>query len=309
MPDRLAAATRALVVRFRRQRPLRAGSLIVTIFGDALAPRGGAATLGSLIALAAPFGVTERLVRTSVARLAHDDWLVARRNGRLSEYRLSATGHRRFAEATQRIYGAPPQRWAGRWTLLLLPEARAERERLREALRWLGFGQLGQTLLAHPMRSPEDAREQLRGLDGPAARVVVLEAASGAPDTDRQLARAGWDLADLEGRYRRFVRAFEPVREALAAAAAPPAPEAAFVVRTLLVHEYRRIHLRDPLLPASLLPANWIGSRAYELCRDTYGRVFAAAERHLGRSAATLEGPLPAPARETFRRFGGLELR
>ena len=35
-------------------------------------------TLGSLIRLAAPFGLTERLVRTSVARLARDGWLAAR---------------------------------------------------------------------------------------------------------------------------------------------------------------------------------------------------------------------------------------
>ena len=82
----------ALVSRFRRQRPLRGGSLIITVFGDALAPRGGAITLRSLIALLAPFGLTERLVRTSVVRLADDDWLAAGRVGRLSEYRLSAVG-------------------------------------------------------------------------------------------------------------------------------------------------------------------------------------------------------------------------
>ena len=39
-----------------------------------------------------PFGLTERLVRTSVARLAPDDWLASRRSGRLSEYRLSHAG-------------------------------------------------------------------------------------------------------------------------------------------------------------------------------------------------------------------------
>src|SRR5438552_9201353 len=64
------AAVRALLRRWRAQHPLRSGSLLVTIFGDAIAPRGAAVTLGSLIRLAAPFGLTERLVRTSVARLA-----------------------------------------------------------------------------------------------------------------------------------------------------------------------------------------------------------------------------------------------
>ena len=70
-----ATAAAQLVARYRRQRPLRGGSLIVTIFGDAIMPRGGAVTLGSLISLAAPFGLNERLVRTAAARLAKEGWL------------------------------------------------------------------------------------------------------------------------------------------------------------------------------------------------------------------------------------------
>jgi hypothetical protein len=92
-PDPVASLLR----HFHRQRPIRGGSLLITIFGDSIAPRGGAVTLGSLISLAYPFGLTERLVRTSVARLAVDGWLVARRDGRRSEYRITPTGRDRFA--------------------------------------------------------------------------------------------------------------------------------------------------------------------------------------------------------------------
>src|SRR5579863_9511136 len=98
----LPPAVRTLLRHFRAQRPLRGGSLLVTIFGDAIAPRGGAVTLGSLIRLAAPFGLTERLVRTCVARLAREGWLAARRAGRRSEYHLTTDGARRFAQATGR---------------------------------------------------------------------------------------------------------------------------------------------------------------------------------------------------------------
>src|ERR1700720_4019284 len=115
----LPAPVRALLRNFRAQRPLRAGSLLITVFGDSIAPRGGAVTLGSLIRLAAPFGLTERLVRTSVARLAREGWLRAARSGRRSEYRLSREGAERFTQATQRIYGAAEPVWDGRWTILL----------------------------------------------------------------------------------------------------------------------------------------------------------------------------------------------
>src|SRR5271170_2974994 len=122
-PGPLPDALKAVLRHFRAQRPLRGGSLLVTIFGDAIAPRGGAVTLGSLIRLAAPFGLAERLVRTSVARLAREGWLATRRSGRRSEYRLTRAGAARFAEATDRIYGEGPRDWDGNWTLVLLPPA------------------------------------------------------------------------------------------------------------------------------------------------------------------------------------------
>src|ERR1700751_4027519 len=148
-PD-LPPAVRAVLRHFRAQPPLRGGSLLITIFGDAIAPRGGAVTLGSLIRLAAPFGLSERAVRTSVARLARDGWLASRRAGRRSEYRLTRSGAERFAEATRRIYGESPQSWNGRWTLVLLPVGSGPRREAREELLWLGLGELDATLFAHP---------------------------------------------------------------------------------------------------------------------------------------------------------------
>lgn len=305
MSKQLDAATRILVSRFRRQRPLRGGSLIVTIFGDAIAPRGGAVTLGSLIALSQPFGLTERLVRTSVARLANEDWLAARREGRLSEYRLSAHGRSSFADATRRIYAAAPPPWNGAWTLVLLPPVKASvRDQLRQELEWLGFGQPTPGVFAHPARSAGDAREQLSGLNG-AARAIVLEARNDNPESDRQFAGAGWDLGDLSVRYRRLIGMFEPISNALKGSDTP-SPATAFIIRTLLVHEYRKIHLRDPMLPASLLPPDWIGATAYALCRELYGELFGAAEEHLSQVGVQLSGALPAADAETFKRFGGL---
>ena len=125
-------ALERLVRRFSAQRPLRTGSLLMTLFGDAIVPRGGCISLGSLIRLAEPFGLAERLVRTSVARLAVDGWLTASRRGRRSEYRLTDTGHGIFAEATQRIYAVSPTDWSGRWTLWVVPPDRGGRGSLRE---------------------------------------------------------------------------------------------------------------------------------------------------------------------------------
>jgi phenylacetic acid degradation operon negative regulatory protein len=298
----VSASTRALLRACRRDGSLRATSLLVTVFGDGIAPRGAQITLGSLIRLAAPFGLSERHVRTSVGRLAHDGWLACRRQGRRSSYRLSERGLERFADATARIYGPPASPAHAGWTLVLAPGAR--RSALHRELLWRGFGALPGGLFAHPGLDEAHAVAWLEQ-QARASGIIALRARAGHADSDARLAARGWDLAALAARYRRFLVRFAPAARALRGRGAVP-PECAFVLRTLLIHEYRRVHLRDPLLPASLLPGNWAGIVAYALCRRLYGRVFAAAEQHLSTVGATLAGPLPPPRAAIYRRFGGL---
>jgi hypothetical protein len=115
-PD--AAVTR-WIPRTLRADPPRAKSLIVTVWGDALAPHGGSVWLAGLIHLMAPFGINERLVRTSVFRLAQDGWLNSATHGRMSRYRLTTEGKRRFDDAHLRIYARPADDWNGGWDLVL----------------------------------------------------------------------------------------------------------------------------------------------------------------------------------------------
>jgi phenylacetic acid degradation operon negative regulatory protein len=304
---RFAAQTHALAARFGKQRPLRAGSLLVTILGDAIAPRGGMIALASLIELAEPFGLPERLVRTSIGRLANEDWVAAQRSGRSSYYSLTPNGKVRFAEATQRIYAAPPDSWNGQWTLIIIPPSlKKARERLREELSWLGFGELTPGVFGHPAHNDDAIRTRLTEID-PSGRLIVIQRAMVTQTSDAQLAALGWDFGELARRYSRFIKMFAPANDVLPAeGAADTEGETAFVLRTLLLHEYRKIHLRDPLLPASLLPDKWIGADAHELCRELYAKVFAASERYLSTRVQTLTGALPAPAPEIFTRFGGL---
>ena len=111
MPARSADPVAALLAAFARRRPRRAGSLIVTVFGDAILPRGGAVQLADLMTLLAAFTLKEGQVRTALSRLVADGWLAAERHGRQSLYRLTPTGRHRFDEATRRIYFGPRREW------------------------------------------------------------------------------------------------------------------------------------------------------------------------------------------------------
>jgi phenylacetic acid degradation operon negative regulatory protein len=307
--DPIAAATLTaaaeLVAQFRRQRPLRGGSLIVTLFGDCIMPRGGIIALGSLIELAAPFGLNERLVRTATTRLAHEGWLKGRREGKLSEYHLSSNGRARFEEATKRIYSEPDTTWSGRWTLIVVPPMRAAgRNEIREELMWRGFGEISANVFAHPELDSQALRSQ-RDAGGLLSKVVVFDASLAGEDAPQRLVELGWDLEDLGRRYQRFVARFASVQAALKRHR-DIEPKDCFLVRTLLIHEYRRLHLRDPLLPAQLLRPKWPGAQAAELCRDIYGRVFGPSEDHLSRVAARLTGALPPAEPLVLQRFGGI---
>ena len=83
-------------------------------------------------------------------------------------------------------------------------------------------------------------------------------------------------------------------------------PQQAFVVRTLLIHAYRRVQLHDPQLPVELLPTPWPGALAYELARTIYLAVYAAAEQHIDATLRREDPAAPAAEPAFFDRFGGL---
>ncbi len=283
----------------------RAKSLLVTIWGDALFPRGVSPWLGGLIALARPFGVSERLVRTSVQRLTHEDWLVSTRLGRRSRYGLTENGRRRFEDASRRIHAGAPKPWDGRWVTIFtgLGElGRSAREALRRELLWLGFGALAPNVFAHPSVDRAALDHVLAGLGAADRTVVMTGVAAPGPGARRAhaLLRECWDLAGLSAAYQAFVERFEPVRAALAAAAAAAdreggdeCGESRFVLRTLMVHEYRRILLRDPDLPAELLPADWAGAEARRLRAEIHRLGAGWLERHVDSVLGAVPAAVP----------------
>lgn len=297
-----------LVERFKAQRPMRAGSLVVTVFGDAIAPHGGTVWLGSLIRALGPFGVNQRLVRTSVYRLARDGWFSSEQIGRRSYYSLTSVGRRRFHEASRHIYRAPRRQWSGQWCLVLLANVPApHREDIRRELNWLGFAPFSPDLLAHPEPDMAVVEQHLQGLAG--NDYLIVSRARISEGRERHFAaciNSAWALDELAQRWQSFVDRFQPL-DRLAQQHAI-APEIAFRIRTLLIHEYRKIMLRDPLLPGALLPADWPGQAAYQLCRNLYRLTAPASEQFLTSEMETAEGSLPAPDKNFYLRFGGLEL-
>jgi phenylacetic acid degradation operon negative regulatory protein len=281
-----------LVARLQRGLVLRANSVLITIYGDVVAQRGQAVWLGSLIQLADLFGLSARLVRTSAFRLSADDWLACTRLGRRSFYALTAAGLQRVQHAERRIYDFKPPEWDGLWTLAILGAGipASARLHLKRELRWEGFGELSPNVFAHPHASHPSLKEIIRASSAD-EKIVVLRAESMATYSSKPLQtvmHATFKLDQVEAAFKQFVARFEPMRQQAAALS----PAEAFFVRTLLIHEYRKVLLRDPNLPQALLPANWPGLRARQLCESLYGRLLTSSEVFLQAHVQTLDGKL-----------------
>ena len=298
-----------LVHNFQKKRPLRAGSLIITLYGDAIVPRGGSVWLGSLMKLLEPMGISERLVRTSIFRLTKESWVQAGKVGRRSYYSLTGSGLRRFEQAFKQVYNANNEQWIGNWCLVLVSQLEnTKRRSVKEELEWMGFGCLAPNLMAHPRLERAEVLPLLQeheALDD----TIVMQSEPQELLTSRALrlqAKESWNLEHLARSYAKFINQFRPLWQELTVENSLT-PEECLIARTLLIHEYRKVLLRDPQLPDELLPGDWEGRSARQLCRNIYRLIYEGAEQWLDNNLENASGPLPSPNAKFYQRFGGLK--
>ena len=289
-----------------RQNPPRAKSLVMTVFGDSIAARGGSVWLGSLIALLAQFSISERLVRTAVFRLTDEGWLEAVREGRRSQYRLSAQGEKRFLRAHQRVYALPSTQWDGHWTLVhvLTSATSAQKLLLKKELMWEGFAAIAPTLFAYPGEKNEALQELLQRTR--TSKIVTILSATDAGLTNvlplSTHVTTAWPLKEARSSYKKFLSRFDSLQELLAAQKNIQ-PEQAFVLRTLLIHDYRRALLTDPNLPTELLGAEWPGDAAYTLSQAIYKKIEKAADKQVATILSLEHQDVPPIDKRFTQRF------
>lgn len=312
MPPKKSSTLKKWIDQYLADSPPRAKSLVMTLFGDVITPHGGKVWLGSLIELLAPFGVSDRLVRTSVFRLAEEGWLDAQREGRRSQYALNPKSAARFERAYQRIYTPSYREWDGRWTLLFATSGTITAEQragLRKELLWQGYGMVAPSVFAHPAADAESLDEILQRVDVKGS-VYVCRASEAEPPPARPLSdliAQCWELETVIKDYVQFIEHFAALPRMLEKAA-PADPEHLFVARTLAIHAFRRINLHDPQLPLELLPPEWPGKTAYELCHDIYQATHQAAEQYILDTLRKEDENAPKAAPYYYDRFGGLTL-
>lgn len=248
--------------------------------------------MAALVRILAPLGVTSPAVRTAISRMVRQGWLepVEVQGGR--GYALTDRARQRLDDAAARIYRTRDSGWKGGWDLLVLgaPPQRPNRERVRSGLSFLGYAQLADGTWISPYPSPE--AEALLAAEG--ASVTRFEAYDGDAAA---LARMAWDLDALGAAYASWhsdARAMVEDPERVLGAAQLAEDERAFVVRSHLVHEWRKFLFSDPGLPVELLPADWPGHAAARFFAEEAARLLPAASRFVDRCLAPTESGDPS---------------
>ena len=270
---------------------LRVWSIVISFFGDAVSPRGGVLWLSAFRPLASRLRIETGTLGAAMSRLTADDWLVREKRGRNTLYRLNVNGQTVFERAARRIYGFDrPPTWDGTWSIAVRP-SRLTAEPLK------GFVRIDERTWARPnWPEPIPVEPEAATFTGTAETTPALHA----------LVADAWQLDAVAAAYRGWSDRFAPLLKALREGA-ELTPVSAMSARLLLIHDFRRIVLKDPELPDALRGPDWPGHRARENAAMLYRALLGASERWLDASDATPEGPFPPPNDAFNQRFGGLK--
>lgn len=271
------------------ENPLKAWSVIITFFGDSVAPRGGAISTTTVQTVMATLGIGAGTVRTAFSRLAKDGWVTRQKVGRNTYYSLSETGQLPFLEAEAVIYAGPSkpanQKNKVRW---LLVTRSPQKTRLNDIYR-TGI-KLNKDTYLFP--KPGGAR-QMKILSTDQALISIVESTDIPQWVIDQVAPAS-----VRDSYTRLQKKTEEISSHL-----PDDRLSALAIRTLLIHEWRRLLLRRDESSSTLLPADW----PYEACRQSvstlYQQLSPAAESWLNSEALGPNGSLEKSGVDTHQRF------
>lgn len=244
-----------------------ARSLLLTVLGEYVLPSGRPVWTSTLLELLADLDVAEKAARQAIMRTADSGWIEASRVGRETRWSLTPAGTELLREGSERIYSfaAQERTWDGSWLVLTVgvPENnRPLRQRLRTQLGWAGLGSPTPGVWVTPRADREPQARRVLGDLGLLAGSWSFVATAGQIGDERSLARAAWDLDEVERRYEDFLDLVSRRR--------PRTDRQALIAQVRLVQEWRRFPLLDPGLPRELLPPRWTGSRAAEVFRERH---------------------------------------
>lgn len=258
-----------------------ASALILTIYGSYARETGGWLSVSHLVRLMAVLGVDAAAVRVAVSRLKRRGILEARRLDGRPGYALTPDAGGMLARGDRRIFAPRQGSLEDGWVLVVfsIPETqRDKRHHLRSRLEELGFGSVAAGTWIAPAHVRDEAVDAI-SRSGLADFVQVFDADYRGYSDVASAVGGWWDVAGLQGMYRRFIEAHQPVLARWLDGDGSDGEAFVDYVRTLTA--WRRLPYLDPGLPPDVLPSDWKGTEAAALFDRLRAVLGERAARHV----------------------------
>ncbi len=255
-------------------------TVVFSLFGRYILPRGGNVWTGTLIQALGGLGFNPGAVRVLVSRMKRKGLLGARPCGRRSYYELTDLGLREVSWGGGQAFAPAEGEWDGRWTLVIYSvpeEQRARRNTLRHLLQACGFGALAPGSWLSPHLVSPEVEQKWRELDIWHYLEVFRVEHLGPSEPTALVARAWPGLTALEERCRAYIAQYQPVLARLEAGEMDDG--GCFAAQMQSLCDFVTLALDDPRLPATLLPADWPRPVAQHLFEELQRTTAGPAEQ------------------------------
>ena len=236
----------------------RVWSIIVSLFSD-MARNPGDQISGPLMGrIIEPIGIKPEAIRVALHRLRNDGWITSHKQGRTSYYALTERGLSESAAASPRIYARqtePPENWH---VIVLRSMNSARRAEAEKSFAETDTISLGNGVFLSKSKHLPDTPDAFLFEGHPTQIPEWLKTQVAAP----------W-----QNSYKALAEALETLAQNLDNQDLNAIQSA--TLRTLIVHNWRRILLNHPDLPAGFYPGDWQGIT----CRDRVMELLDRLER------------------------------
>ena len=229
----------------------RVWSLLVTMFGDLAQGDGEALTGPALSHMTDAMGIKSEAVRVALHRLRKDAWIASSKEGRTAIHQLTAFGRAESRRVSPLFYSQLSD-FADAWVLVILEDAKGlDRDAVNRA------GLVGIAPRIFVARS-----------DAAVPKGALVTEGGDVPGWLRAHIRCetlGAEFTTLTAKLTKINRHVDQTPDL--------DPTTTAALRSLLVHHWRRLVLRQPFLPPSLIGTDWPGHTCRNAVCDLLDRL------------------------------------
>lgn len=212
----------------------RVWSLVISLFGDLAQDEGQSIDGPVLSTIMQGLDIKPEAGRVALHRLRKEGWLQSTKSGRISHHSLTPEGRAQSVEASPRIY-ANPHQMAPDWCVVIVEQGSAETE---TKLTDMGFTAISPRIFVGPTgQTPLSGAMTFQGDQVPTWLIEQAEPKK------------------LQDSYAALLPALQKLQTALTNSNASSPMEIA-ILRCLVVHNWRRLVLKHPMLPAPLIDSS-----------------------------------------------------